>query len=205
MKRPLGARAAFAMLERFGPADEALYGDLLEDFRAGRSSWWLWRQVALAIVVSLPQTLRSRLRPSIEQAVLTAALIVLVSFCAVVAGNLVHRLAFPFDRWLPGPTEPTLVIAAASLVAAVIAGRVISHLHERHRVLAVVAFGATATLAVIARLSLVVPAADVEILIPSLPRQMAGAVLFVLGLLIGAMRCLPAEHADDLFGSGTQH
>jgi hypothetical protein len=44
------ARLAAAVLTRCG-ASEALLGDLLEDYRAGRSSLWYWRQV-LQVCVS---------------------------------------------------------------------------------------------------------------------------------------------------------
>jgi len=37
---------------------DALSGDLLEEFRGGRSSGWYWRQVATAVIVSLTRTLR---------------------------------------------------------------------------------------------------------------------------------------------------
>jgi hypothetical protein len=33
-------------------ADEILVGDLLEEYRAGRSSLWLWRQVFLSMVIT---------------------------------------------------------------------------------------------------------------------------------------------------------
>jgi hypothetical protein len=45
---------------RHGDEDEALLGDLLEDFRRGRSAAWYWRQVLAAILVGLLQALRHR-------------------------------------------------------------------------------------------------------------------------------------------------
>ncbi|HEY2361557.1 MAG TPA: hypothetical protein VGK36_10600 [Candidatus Angelobacter sp.] len=36
----------------------ALSGDLLEEFRSGRSIGWYWRQVAMAVIVSMARTLR---------------------------------------------------------------------------------------------------------------------------------------------------
>jgi hypothetical protein len=37
---------------------DALSGDLLEEFRCGRSRGWYWRQVATAVIVSMSRTLR---------------------------------------------------------------------------------------------------------------------------------------------------
>ncbi len=50
------------MLEHLTPGDrdEALGGDLLEDFRIGRSEGWYWRQVLAACSISWLQGLRAR-------------------------------------------------------------------------------------------------------------------------------------------------
>jgi hypothetical protein len=37
------------MLRRFGPDDEVLAGDLVEEFHSGRSRFWVWTQVIAAI------------------------------------------------------------------------------------------------------------------------------------------------------------
>jgi hypothetical protein len=51
------------MLEHCIPADhaDALAGDLLEDFRAGRSDGWYWRQALSACAVSWAEGLRARM------------------------------------------------------------------------------------------------------------------------------------------------
>ena len=40
------------LLERFGPKNEALGGDLREGYVAGKSRWWYWGQVVTAIATS---------------------------------------------------------------------------------------------------------------------------------------------------------
>ena len=56
-------RLATWLLSRFGPANDALLGDLLEEYRAGRSARWYWRQVMMAMLVGrwtyLPRLLNS--------------------------------------------------------------------------------------------------------------------------------------------------
>lgn len=47
----------------FGPRDEALLGDLLEEFQGGRSVGWYWRQVICAIGVDISSKLRNYAQP----------------------------------------------------------------------------------------------------------------------------------------------
>lgn len=58
------AAAATWLLKRFvtGPHAEAIVGDLLERFNQDGSVGWLWRQVLLAIVLSIAQEERRTLR-----------------------------------------------------------------------------------------------------------------------------------------------
>ena len=55
MKTPQPPKLATRLLERFapGPHGDALAGDLVEQYRQGRSGAWYWRQVLLAIVLGL--------------------------------------------------------------------------------------------------------------------------------------------------------
>jgi hypothetical protein len=55
MKTPQPSRFATWLLERFAPSlhDHALAGDLVEQYRQGRSAAWYWRQVLLTIVLGL--------------------------------------------------------------------------------------------------------------------------------------------------------
>src|SRR6185437_16355317 len=57
-KNPL--RAASWILEHMVPGgrNEALAGDLLEEFRSGRSEWWYWRQVLAAMMTGCLRAVR---------------------------------------------------------------------------------------------------------------------------------------------------
>jgi hypothetical protein len=50
MRQP-PARAT-SLLLRLGPQDESFIGDLLEEYRSGRSRAWYWRQVLSAVLLS---------------------------------------------------------------------------------------------------------------------------------------------------------
>lgn len=49
MNRLSPPRLAVMLLSRFGPRDEVLAGDLVEEFESGRSRWWFWQQVLAAV------------------------------------------------------------------------------------------------------------------------------------------------------------
>ena len=55
MRRP--PRLASVLLEQFAPGNEALHGDLDEEFSRGRSSAWYWRQVIATIARQGPLAL----------------------------------------------------------------------------------------------------------------------------------------------------
>jgi hypothetical protein len=55
-------RFALALLERLVPESAALAGDLVEEFRQGRSRAWFWWQVLAAVAVALPGE-RGEIRP----------------------------------------------------------------------------------------------------------------------------------------------
>jgi hypothetical protein len=44
-------RLGMLLVERFGPPDDALLGDLAEECRSGRSVLWYWRQVITIVVI----------------------------------------------------------------------------------------------------------------------------------------------------------
>jgi hypothetical protein len=44
-------RLGTLILERLGPQNDALAGDLAEEYRAGRSATWYWSQVLASIIV----------------------------------------------------------------------------------------------------------------------------------------------------------
>jgi hypothetical protein len=54
-------RVAIALLQSFCP-DEALVGDILEEYDRRQSRLWLWRQVAVAVLFAFPYGMVRRSR-----------------------------------------------------------------------------------------------------------------------------------------------
>ena len=51
---------ATALLMRLGPDHESVVGDVLEEYRAGRSRSWYWRQaLAVILAVSMRESVRT--------------------------------------------------------------------------------------------------------------------------------------------------
>ena len=82
MKEP---SAAVALLQLFC-RDEALVGDILEEYDARRSRAWLWRQVGVALVFALPYGMvRRRQTPKMSMPVGGLGFIAIVALITVVA------------------------------------------------------------------------------------------------------------------------
>jgi hypothetical protein len=150
-------RIAFALFDRLAADNESLKGDLIEELENGRSAWWLWRQVIGATVRHPPSV------TDVSMFALATALLMLLSFEAVVVTNLVVRIVFgpPFPNisghlYLPAldspaaPTAPVQVVwtlvSALTVAGSLPAGRLIARLHERHRMLALAGFGCSTML-----------------------------------------------------------
>jgi hypothetical protein len=188
-RRP--SRRALAVFDRFVSDNEALKGDLIEEFEIRRSQRWLWRQVIGAVVCQ--RTLRSFQAPEgTNMLVLGAAVLLLVSFEAVFVVNLLHHLMFGpglpaiagyayfmYGRPLPVP-DYTVHVPIASLYASLAAigvasviGWLITPFHQRHYALSLPVFSASVLLN-----------AALNIRLP-FEVQVFTTLVFVIGLILG--------------------
>jgi hypothetical protein len=178
------ARIALALFDRFGAGSESLKGDLLEELENGRSVRWLWRQVIGAAMRHRPSA------ASVSMFAVGGALLMLLSFEAMVVTNLVVRMVFgpPFPNisaYLYLPPSEALVDPAAPissgwiLVGALMVGvslptgHVIAQLHARHRMLALAGFGCSTMVCATITMQ------------ASVLTQFLTMVGFVVGLLVG--------------------
>lgn len=77
MRRP--PKLAAAVLRRLGPGNDALAGDLLEQFKEGRSRLWLCRQVCGALLRGIVAEIRSHPVLTLRGVILGGVLIYVVS------------------------------------------------------------------------------------------------------------------------------
>jgi len=79
-------RVASALLQIFC-RDEALAGDILEEYDARRSRAWLWRQVGAAVILALPYGMvrRARRTPKMPMPIGGLGFITIVALITIVA------------------------------------------------------------------------------------------------------------------------
>ena len=106
MKERKLPRIATWLLRRFGPSEQnqVLVGDLAEHYRSGRSRWWYWREVMIALSVgTLRETWQNRMMVLMGLAVgwlmvrnLDPLIMRLFVFRPMVARVIVERIVFGF-------------------------------------------------------------------------------------------------------------
>ena len=185
------SRIALALFDRFGSGNDALRGDLVEEFHVGKSQWWLWRQVLGAITGQMSATLGQR--PDMGMLTLGAAVLVLLSFEAVFVTNLMRRLVlgpplanisgylFLVRTSAPGLESPAsnvsawnLLLTSVAVCASVPAGWLIARIHRLHRALSLAAF------------SLSVIAFVIVTLEAGFAVQFVATLVFIVGLILSA-------------------
>ena len=178
------------MLHHLLGENEPLVGDLVEEC-PHRSRAWFWRQVVFAVVAAAKTgaaaTLREPQRLGGVPAGIAAFLV--LSFQVVVAGSLLDDLIQRLDRaqvTRMNHPEWLMLVVLLSLPAAWILGRVLSRLHQRHRVATVLICGVSAAVAAFVTLS-VFSSESIASFFPSAALQTIAAMVFVLGLLAGGL------------------
>ena len=191
------SRLAVALLECCVPDNEPLTGDLIEAAR-DRGRAWFWRQVLLAIVARPVSAWRADRSATTATVLVTASLLAVIGFQAVVAASLVNQLLILNDpSWLATrgryhSLQPWF--ALGSFAAAALAGRAISRVHRAHRVAAVLAFSTCATAWAFLHLRFFVPDAALEPLLSRPALQTAVTMVFVAGLFVGMASRTPCAH-----------
>ena len=187
-------RLAKMLLDWLAPGNEALRGDLDEEFAAGRGSRWYWRQVVSLLAHEGVLRVRGRAVASIENFVTGLITLLLLGFYAVFVVNVTdwllrfegtHLLLRLPDAF--GPLNGVAPLLALALGAAT--GRVISSGHRDHRIASIIVFGGTTMLCAAAALKAASAASGVDgstsLFLPGFIPQVATTAMFVLGLIGG--------------------
>ena len=133
-------RAATWLAQRLvsGPRRESVLGDLIEQYRYGRSGSWYWRQVLVAIVVGNAHDLAAHKLLALRALTIGWTLYYLFSFPVTWAGGMA-------ENWVSHQVivcEPTsfwcqfwrnqLSVELLIYVAAAVSGAIVARLHHRH-------------------------------------------------------------------------
>jgi hypothetical protein len=183
-------RLASFLLERLAPGNEALHGDLEEEFSAGRGTAWYWRQVLAAVAQQGPLAVRARGLVAAENFVTGIITLLLIGFYAVFVVNVTDWL-LRFEgvqalARLPnamGPFNGLAFVLTFSLGLA--AGRWIARGHRSHRVASIITFGGATMLCASAALKAVSVAVDSAGFLPEIISQVGMTAPFVIGLIGG--------------------
>jgi hypothetical protein len=90
---------AALLLDRLGPGNDALLGDLAEERRAGRSALWYWRQVLTAIVIRSSDSIHAHRGRSLKALAISVFVSYVISVPTAELGNAVN--------WVLTPLVPT--------------------------------------------------------------------------------------------------
>jgi len=198
------SRLALAVFDRFIPDNEALKGDLIEECRNGRSQWWLWRQVAAAIVHHYLQQ-PSPTPLNVEMLLVGSVVLLLVSFEAVLVTNVLRRLLFGpplpvmsglfymmYGHRLPRAAMvveidplPWLLGLAMALAVAVPLGWMITRTLQRRYKLSLMVFAAS-----------IMGCAALNVWMTFIP-QLTVVMAFVLGLFVGGQIASAVVSPED--------
>jgi hypothetical protein len=148
MTRPAPPAFATRLLALFmGPGNQALVGDLLEQYSEGRSRWWFWRQVVAAVAQSA--LVNAREHPISSLGGVLAGCITLYAFGAVgsvlrtqlTVGSLIN-----FKLWWWQHSGPSLgwpLGIAWFTVGSIVSGWIVARTHDTRWAGTVVLFLAT--------------------------------------------------------------
>jgi hypothetical protein len=192
MKAQQPPRLGALLLERFAPHNEALIGDLAEEYRAGRSAIWYWGQVLLGVTLQCSVDLRRH--PLIVFRGIVMGLVLLLAFGWIVAPIgvglttllLRHALGAVVMQFQTG----FFIHMALWFPASTLAGWIVARLHKHQ--------GATAVLGLVVVLGvfaicnerfyfLLRNSLTHERFVPYLVIHVLGTALGIAGVLIGGL------------------
>jgi hypothetical protein len=126
---------AIVLLNRLGPRDQSLVGDVYEEYEAGRSRAWFWRQVIAAVACAAVVDIRSAPRRTAAAVTIGWAVAAAVFlFGDRIAGGLAsffwqwsREAAYAGGAWWPFYVAATFVTYAGFGLSAVIVARANDH------------------------------------------------------------------------------
>jgi hypothetical protein len=182
-----------------GPSNDSLKGDLMEEYRSGRSGAWYWRQVLMTIAVSFWKEISAHKLLAVRAVATGWAVWYLYG---LFIGPWVYKLLIPFAQELPlafkfGPYSGfAWWIIWLSVSAAI--GWIVGRSHREHQTAMVLIFTASVLLWNLRRLpwivsSLVVDAIGDSRYAPYIVSNLASVLLPPVCILIGGLWNTPPK------------
>lgn len=201
---------AQTLLEWVDPANDALHGDLLEEFASGRSRLWYWRQVMAAAGLALARPVRAHGLSGLEPAMLGVIMLFMLGFYVVFVVNVTDWL-LRFEGLQVFSLMPAwlarwpLAAPLLTLSAGWVAGRLISAGGD-HRLARIVGFGATTMLCAIGGLQAAEELSVPVLLLPQFYQQVGTTAAFIAGLLggVGAAMMMKPRNAPLALADATR-
>lgn len=200
---------AQTLLEWIDPANLALHGDLLEEFAAGRSRLWYWRQVVAAAGVAIARPVRAHGLAGLEPAMLGLIMLFMLGFYVVFIVNVTDWLlrfegVHVFSRVPAWLARWPVMAPVLALSAGLLAGRMISSGGD-HRIARIVGFGATTMLCAIFGLQAAEELSVPVLLLPQFYQQVGTTAAFIAGLIggVGAAMMVKPRNAPLALANGT--
>jgi hypothetical protein len=177
-------RLATTLLARFVDND-ALAGDLQEEYRSGRSAAWYWRQVVAAVVIAALRRGDWHELFAAQGLVMQWVMLGLVSVCAVFTVKVTAWLLRHegIDALLQPSALREFGRVALAFAIALVVGAAIARIHLRSRGAAVLAFSTAVTAWTTTNLYLLDGAGTLNALTP----HVVAALVFVAGMLAGGL------------------
>jgi hypothetical protein len=182
-----------------GRGNDSLKGDLMEEYRSGRSGAWYWRQVLMTIAVTFWKEISAHKLLAVR-AVATgwAVWFLYVSLIAPwlyeILIPLAHRFPFAFDLYVPSGFVWWIIwlsVRAAS-------GWIVARLHREHRAAMVLTFSASVLLWKLQTLpwilsNLIVDAIGDSRYAPYIVTNFASVILPPVCILVGGLWSTPPK------------
>lgn len=169
-----------------GSEAEAIAGDLLEQWRGGRSRLWFWRQVLAALAIGIWREVYAHKMVSISGILIGMlslwCLAALMTLALSSMGLLVHAVNWRWPHYLQ-------LFSSAFLYAGA-SGWIVGRLHPAHRTAAVSAFFMFVITAALWQLPLyyvIAPSMFFSTILPHLPFFLVAGLLGAPSILIGGL------------------
>jgi hypothetical protein len=188
-------RFATLLLKAFTD-NEPLVGDLHEEYHAGRSRAWYWRQALMAVFVAPLRRGDVHELFAVQGVFMQVVMLALISVCAVFTMKFMAVVMFDdaVTRMLVGPRGAReFVRVVVSFALAMPIGLAIARVHAWDRRAAVLAFSTTMALWAFVNLYLLNGVRNLDSALP----HVVASLMFIVGLLAGGI------HLDLMLRSDT--